>query len=283
MKTPSRSHQGITALTLSWESCDFLPRLIESTLQWADRFYILDTGSTDGSREYLRERSSTDNRLKYFTIDTDHTTFNRGRCVNSILDKIDDDNVRSDWYAIIDCDEIFEDDFVEHSLPIIRNLPRIYTEVSFQRPTLWYSDSLARAHDFAFREPVFQRYRGGFRYPESVFHMSRSIHQSPVTFISKALLLNYELRDPRRSRVQFERLRLIDKDWIHLLKAPDDPPRLVRITPLRDRGGEKSPNWRRIMLDLLRRRIRSLPKDSKTRRVLRSFKHTFTAGRSDAA
>lgn len=235
MGRPDSGRQGITALTLSWESCDFLPRLIESTLQWADRFYILDTGSTDGSREYLRERSSTDNRLKYFTIDTDHTTFNRGRCVNSILDKIDDDNVRSDWYAIIDCDEIFEDDFVEHSLPIIRNLPRIYTEVSFQRPTLWYSDSLARAHDFA-------------------------------------------LRDPRRSRIQFERFRLIDKDWIHLLKAPNDPPRLVRITPLRDCGNEKSPNWRRVVLDLLRRRIRSLRKESKTRRVLCAFKNIFTEG-----
>lgn len=282
MKSPRRPHQGITALTLSWESCDFLPRLIESTLQWADHFYILDTGSTDGSREYLRERSSTDSRLRYFTVDTDHTTFNRGRCINFILDQIDNDNVRSDWYAVIDCDEIFEDDFVEYSLAVIKSLPSIYDEVTFQRPTLWYSDSLARAHDIRFHEPAFQRYRGGFRYPEQVFHMSRSMHQSPVRFISKALLLNYELRDPRRSRIQFERLRLIDKDWTHLLESPNDPPELVRITPLRDRGGEKSSNLRGIILDLLRRMIRSLPKDSKRRRVLRSIKHTFMGARANA-
>lgn len=283
MGRPDSGRQGITALTLSWESCDFLPRLIESTLQWADRFYILDTGSTDGSREYLHERFSTDSRLRYFTVDTDHTTFNRGRCINLILDQIDNDDVRSDWYAVIDCDEIFEDDFVEYSLALIKSLPSIYDEEIFQRPTLWYSDSLARAHDIRFHEPAFQRYRGGFRYPEQVFHMSRSMHQSPVRFISKALLLNYELRDPRRSRIQFERLRLIDKDWNHLLESPNDPPELVRITPLRDRGGEKHSNWRGIMLDLLRRRIRSLPKDSKTRLAIRSLKHSFTGGQGDAA
>ena len=283
MGRPDSGRQGITALTLSWESCDFLPRLIESTLQWADRFYILDTGSTDGSREYLHERFSTDSRLRYFTVDTDHTTFNRGRCINLILDQIDNDDVRSDWYAVIDCDEIFEDDFVEYSLALIKSLPSIYDEEIFQRPTLWYSDSLARAHDIRFHEPAFQRYRGGFRYPEQVFHMSRSMHQSPVRFISKALLLNYELRDPRRSRIQFERLRLIDKDWNHLLESPNDPPELVRITPLRDRGGEKHSNWRGIMLDLLRRRIRSLPKDSKTRLAIRSLKHRFTGGQGDAA
>lgn len=154
-----KRRSGITAVTLSWESLDFLPRLIESTLRWADCFYVLDTGSTDGSRDYLQALSDSDSRIKYSTVDTDHHTFNRGRCINLLLDQIDADRIRSDWFAIIDCDEIFEDGFVKYSLPTILSLPRFCTEVSFQRPTLWYSDTFARGHDIEFREPAFQRYR----------------------------------------------------------------------------------------------------------------------------
>jgi len=110
MKRNDSSRQGITTLTLSWESLDFLPRLIDSTLEWADLSYILDTGSTDGSREYLLEHAATDQRLWVSFVDTDHHSFNRRRRINMILDQIDSDLVRSDWFTVIDCDEVFLED-----------------------------------------------------------------------------------------------------------------------------------------------------------------------------
>lgn len=262
-------------MTLSWESLDFLPRLIDSTLTWADTFYILDTGSTDGSREYLRDLALNEPRIRFSVIDTDHTNFNRGRCINLILDQIDHDRDDSDWLAVLDCDEIFEEQFVSLALPVIRGLPQLYTEVSFQRPTLWYSDSWARAHDISFREPAFQRYRGGFRYPEDVFHMSRSMYKLRVTFRSRALLYNYELRDPKRSLLQFERLRLIDQEWNHLLREPSDPPELIEVSSLSKRGGEHAPTKLNSSANFLRAVIAALPLVSRLRGSVKFRYHMY--------
>lgn len=240
------------ALTLSWESLDFLPRLIDSTLTWADAFILLDTGSRDGSRDYIRTRALADRRITLLTVDTDEHTFNRGRCLNLVLEHIDNSALRPLWLGVIDCDEIFEDDFARRRLPAIKRLPRVYNEISFERPNLWYSETMARAEGLhlTYREPAFQKWRRGFRYPESVFHMSRSMHDVSVVYYSTAYLLHFELRDVERSRQQFERLKLIDREWSDLLRQPDDPPPLRRLVPSEDRI-DVAPSLASVSADVL--------------------------------
>lgn len=224
-------------MTLSWESLDFLPRFIDSTLSWADLLLVLDTGSTDGSRNFLESKAEGDQRITVLHTNTTAETFNRGKCLNTLLEVVESLPSEPEWVAVVDCDEIFEPEFTEVWLPQIRVLPRIYSEVSFERPNLWYSETHARSDGIhaRYREPAFQRYRPQFRYQERKFHLSRSMARIPVTFMSPAYLLHFELRSGERSRLQYERLREIDREWDALLRNPDDPPALRVLRPMAER------------------------------------------------
>jgi len=238
---------------LSWESGDIIERVVRGALGWADDVFVLDTGSTDGSRDVLRRLAAGEARLRFFEAETDAATFNHGRCINLLLEQLDALGEPPYWLAKLDCDEMFEPGFVEYSLPAIRELPRCYTEVSFRRPDLWYSEDqiFLGGPNRAFRERAFQRWRAGLRYPETQHHLVRTLRQPAITFHSRAYLLHYELRSRERSRLQYERLREIDTEWSHLLLDPHSPDVRVEDFPsLRERGGDRFPSTKRTLADL---------------------------------
>jgi hypothetical protein len=275
-----RPGRKIAAVMLSWESADIIERVVASTREWADRVFVLDTGSTDGSDQILLRIAARDPAVDVSVMETDAETFNHGRCVNVLLDRLDDSGFEPYWLAKIDCDEMFEPGFVEHSLPIIRNLPTAYTEVSFLRPTLFYSENMLVKgvyHD-DFRERAFQRWRSGLRYPATRHHLHRSLTHPSVTFASRALLLHYSLRSRARSQLQYERLKVIDREWPHLLMQPgDDAVELEEIVPLEARARDRMPSRADVLAALARGRTpaslkRSLLRWEKLRRRGRSPK-----------
>ena len=247
----------IAAVMLSWESADIIERVVKSTREWSDLVLVLDTGSTDGSLDILRRVAAEDAAVQVFATRTDAGSFNHGRCVNFLLDRLEESGADPYWVAKIDCDEMFEPGFVELSLPVIRNLPSAYTQASFRRPTLFYSETMLikGVYDDDFREQPFQRWRRGLRYPETRHHLHRSLIRPPVTYFSNALLLHYSLRSTSRSRLQYERLQAIDREWPHLLlEAGDDRVELEELVPLRDRDPDRPPSRIDVSIAMVRGR-----------------------------
>jgi glycosyltransferase involved in cell wall biosynthesis len=256
----------ISAVMLSWESADILERVVRSTLEWADDLFVLDTGSTDGSQEILDRLAHAEKRLHASFVSTSAETFNHGRCINQLLAEVDEQRLPPYWLAKIDCDEMFETGFVELCLPVLRALPGVYTQVSFLRPDLWYSETRYTAGP-TYREAAFQRWAPRTRYPETPHHLHRTLTRPPVTFYSRARLLHYGARTAERSKLQYDRLLLIDREWPHYLVSPDTQIELEELVPLRDRGGDRTPRLFDVALTFCLAHTPDRAKDAVRRRL----------------
>src|SRR6188768_73791 len=93
----------------------FLPDLIDFHLSFVDQMYFLDTGSTDGSLQYLLERSKQDTRIVVEVYHTRYSTrydldwleldFPEVEVRNYALEQVE--RLKADWLIQLDGDEIY--------------------------------------------------------------------------------------------------------------------------------------------------------------------------------
>jgi glycosyltransferase involved in cell wall biosynthesis len=98
---------------------DYLKEIVPFHLEWVDSMYFLDTGSTDGSFEYLQEFATKDKRViveKYhISYVPDHSVewremknpFPEVEVRNYALNQIEKLTQPNDWLIQLDGDEIF--------------------------------------------------------------------------------------------------------------------------------------------------------------------------------
>ena len=178
-----------------------------------DHLIVLDTGSTDGSVETLKELE------REGIIELYHYVMDRGagRDSNFLLRKADIH--RPKWIVKLDHDEYYEDALYDE-LNTIRTLPLKYGWVSSPRVTLWKHTGKYRVDGRyrLFRENTMFRWREGLLYPQdAVHHMDRI--PEPMSglkrFTTRARLIHLSQVDEERMQLQIERLKEFDRDWSH--------------------------------------------------------------------
>jgi len=202
--------------------------VIEKAKSLFDHIIVLDTGSTDGSVETLKELQGKC-IIEFYHYNKDRRA---GRDSNFLLRKADVH--RPKWIVKLDHDEYYEDSLFDE-LDKIRNLPQSYGWVTSRRVTLWKETGKYRLDGRYrwFREKAMFRWKEGLEYPESAIHHMERVPeplQKLKSYRTKARLVHLSQVDEERMKFQIERLKEFDRDW-----SSHFDPEKVKLKSFRER------------------------------------------------
>lgn len=104
----------------SYNRADFLPRAIDSVLNQTFQDYelvIVDDGSTDGTKQVLKEYQAKSNKIRVIT----HKV-NRGV---SAARNTGNENARGKYIAVLDSDDFFYPNYLENVVPFMEKNPEV--------------------------------------------------------------------------------------------------------------------------------------------------------------
>ena len=104
----------------TYNRADYLPRAIDSVLNQTFQDYelvIVDDGSTDGTKQVLKEYQSKSNKIRVVT----HKT-NQGV---AIARNTGNENARGKYIAVLDSDDFFYPNYLENVVPFMEKNPEV--------------------------------------------------------------------------------------------------------------------------------------------------------------
>ena len=200
------------AIFTAWNFNRRIEFVIKRAKTLFDHIIVLDTGSTDGSVETLKELER-EGLIEFYHYVKDRGA---GRDANFLLEKA---NVyQPKWIVKLDHDEYYEDALYDE-LNKIKNLPEKYGWIMSKRITLWRDTGKYRV-DRRYRwfvEKTMFRWRDGLSFPQdAIHHMERvplDILQKCKGYKTKARLIHLSQLDEDRVKLQVNRLKEFDGDW----------------------------------------------------------------------
>ena len=111
----------IHAILTTNNEADILEDCIRSALQWADKIYVFDTGSTDNTIDVikgLRSDKQIGSRVVHYK--SEYRPFNWAKSLNEVFQTYFDQSSIGDWWCTLCTDEIYRDDPLE----IISKIPK---------------------------------------------------------------------------------------------------------------------------------------------------------------
>ena len=93
------------ALLVVRDEADILPQTLPAILAWADSVHVFDTGSTDGTWEYVRDLASREARVR--CVGREEVLFSVGGVTAWLFDRVRGGFRRGDWVVRADADEFY--------------------------------------------------------------------------------------------------------------------------------------------------------------------------------
>jgi len=186
--------------------------VIRKAKSFFDHIIVLDTDSTDGSVEILRDLEKK-GLVEFYHYKKDRGA---GRDANFLLDKA---NVyKPKWIVKLDHDEYYEDALYDE-LDEIKNLTEKYGWIMSKRITLWRDTGKYRV-DGRYRwfvEKIMFRWRDRLSFPQdAIHHMERvpeTILKGSKGYKTKARLIHLSQIYEERAKLQVDRLKEFNGDW----------------------------------------------------------------------
>lgn len=96
---------GFHALLVVRDEADILPQTLPALLVWADSVHVFDTGSTDGTWEFVNDTAAREPRLR--CVGREEVLFSVGGVTSWFFDRVRGGFRRGDWIVRADADEFY--------------------------------------------------------------------------------------------------------------------------------------------------------------------------------
>lgn len=261
----------IFGLMLVKNEIDVIEYTLNQARKWADKIFILDNGSTDGTWELLQELK--DDVITPWKQDTQpYRNSLRADIFNNYKHLAEE----GDWWCYkMDSDEIYYENPKEllptisglHHVVYKKSLEYVFTKddveaIDFSKPFSDIVDSIKSLKPAAYLEARFFRHRDKLVWPENIYQPIHMGMASPKTIVTR----HYQFRSPKQMQARLDLRNAIprdkrgkpfrhvtEKNWEELLLTSDkvirDDPKKYNSIPTY--GNFREPFLKRVIKTLL--------------------------------